>query len=615
MLARCFLGALLFLTPAATGAGSGQARLERSAFRVLTAPTSGDIQVHGVPLGESERTLVLTSFDVFAGDVWIDVHTERGRVRGSRPTARYYRGVVLGDPGSHAFVSIDDDIRGLVVLGGGVFSVGPETELSGSGNGALVVREVDPEQMLSGQMTCGGARWRGGNRAQPESRQLASSIVYDIRVAVETDNELYVKLGSRATMLSYVGNLIGAASAIYNRDVRANLVVGYVGVWETPSDPWNSTDKGDALTELGNYWHFNRSSVSRSLVHMIRGEGPGGGIANAGVLCEPDVDVGNPGQEVWAGAYSLTNGVSGTSGGAVDPSYLAAVLNVAHEIGHVCGSDHTNCYNPPIDMCRSGEAPYCYNGPVSFPEGGGTIMSACSPRKLVLGEPGSPSQAVNELIRSRIEAKAGTSCLTVAAPCSSTVTPAMATYGPNGGSGAVTVGGDASCPWTATSSASFITFTGNNLGTGPATVSYQVAPNTGTVRTGTLTVAGKTVAITQTACATGGRTLCLSGSRFKVTVSWTNPYATPPTSGVGTASTLTSDTGAFWFFEPSNIELVVKVLDGRGTNGKFWVFYGALSDVAYTITITDTETGAVKTYANPAKHLGSVADTSAFDGL
>ena len=37
-----------------------------------------------------------------------------------------------------------------------------------------------------------------------------------------------------------------------------------------------------------------------------------------------------------------------------------------------------------------------------------------------------------------------------------------------------------------------------------------------------------------------------------------------------------------------------------------------LSDVEYTITITDTVTGAVKSYSNPPHVLGSRADINAF---
>ena len=54
---------------------------------------------------------------------------------------------------------------------------------------------------------------------------------------------------------------------------------------------------------------------------------------------------------------------------------------------------------------------------------------------------------------------------------------------------------------------------------------------------------------------------------------------------------ITADTGYFWFFDDANVELVVKVLDGRSVNGHFWVFFGALSDVGYSITVTDTATG------------------------
>jgi hypothetical protein len=81
---------------------------------------------------------------------------------------------------------------------------------------------------------------------------------------------------------------------------------------------------------------------------------------------------------------------------------------------------------------------------------------------------------------------------------------------------------------------------------------------------------------------------------------------------VGQAVPLTSDTGYFWFFSSNNIELVIKVVDGRAFNQHFWVFYGALSDVEYTITVTDSETGAVRTYMNTQGRLASVADVIAF---
>ncbi len=113
-------------------------------------------------------------------------------------------------------------------------------------------------------------------------------------------------------------------------------------------------------------------------------------------------------------------------------------------------------------------------------------------------------------------------------------------------------------------------------------------------------------------CTAGADTLCLNGSRFQVQVRWRVP--SQGTSGVGAAVPFTADTGSFWFFSSNNIELMIKVVDGRAFNNKFWVFYGALSDVEYTITVSDTATGAVKTYFNPSGTLASVSDTAAFDG-
>jgi ELWxxDGT repeat protein len=118
-----------------------------------------------------------------------------------------------------------------------------------------------------------------------------------------------------------------------------------------------------------------------------------------------------------------------------------------------------------------------------------------------------------------------------------------------------------------------------------------------------------TPATAATVCVPSSQRLCLQGDRFAVTAVWKDFQGN---TGTGTAVPLSGDTGYFWFFAPTNVEVVTKVLDGRALGGKFWFFYGALSDVEYTLTVTDTQTGAVKTYKNPSGQFGSVADTAAF---
>jgi all-beta uncharacterized protein len=116
------------------------------------------------------------------------------------------------------------------------------------------------------------------------------------------------------------------------------------------------------------------------------------------------------------------------------------------------------------------------------------------------------------------------------------------------------------------------------------------------------------------ACTPTETTYCANNGRFAVQIVFSAPNLQIFNAPAHAAS-LTSDTGYFWFFSPNNVEVVVKVVDGRAFNGFYWVFYGALSNVAYTVTVTDTQTGASKTYTNAAGTLASVADTAAFAGV
>jgi hypothetical protein len=104
------------------------------------------------------------------------------------------------------------------------------------------------------------------------------------------------------------------------------------------------------------------------------------------------------------------------------------------------------------------------------------------------------------------------------------------------------------------------------------------------------------------------KVLSLQSGRFQLSVTWVSPTE----AGDGFVVPMNDTTGCFWFFTSDNIELTVKVLDGTGVNGHWWVFYGSLTNVEFTLTVTDTKTGAVKTYNNPQGQMASVGDTSAF---
>jgi len=112
------------------------------------------------------------------------------------------------------------------------------------------------------------------------------------------------------------------------------------------------------------------------------------------------------------------------------------------------------------------------------------------------------------------------------------------------------------------------------------------------------------------ACTEDGNTLCLNGDRFRVTTAWETTVAT---SGSGDAVELTPDTGYFTFFDPNNIEAVVKVLDACSFANHFWVFAGGLTDVRVALQVADTSSGKVITYVNPINTpFAPIQDTTAF---
>jgi hypothetical protein len=59
------------------------------------------------------------------------------------------------------------------------------------------------------------------------------------------------------------------------------------------------------------------------------------------------------------------------------------------------------------------------------------------------------------------------------------------------------------------------------------------------------------------------------------------------------------DTGYFWFFNPTNTEVVIKVLDACAIDDHFWVFGSGLTNLGVVLTVTDTQSGTVMTYTNP----------------
>ena len=111
-------------------------------------------------------------------------------------------------------------------------------------------------------------------------------------------------------------------------------------------------------------------------------------------------------------------------------------------------------------------------------------------------------------------------------------------------------------------------------------------------------------------CVSSATKLCLNG-RFMVEAT----YNTGAASGAANGVRLTDETGYLWFFSATNVEAVVKVLNGCSINNAFWVYAGGLTDVNTVLKVTDVRTGAVKTYTNPpGTPFQPIQDVNAFPG-
>lgn len=106
-------------------------------------------------------------------------------------------------------------------------------------------------------------------------------------------------------------------------------------------------------------------------------------------------------------------------------------------------------------------------------------------------------------------------------------------------------------------------------------------------------------------CVASATRLCIDDivgdHRFAVTASYKTSQDNGQ-SGSGEAIPLASlgvtRGGLLWFFSADNPEMLIKVINACSLNQQYWVFFAALTNVGFTLTVNDTITGDQKTYTN-----------------
>ena len=163
--------------------------------------------------------------------------------------------------------------------------------------------------------------------------------------------------------------------------------------------------------------------------------------------------------------------------------------------------------------------------------------------------------------------------VTQSAGCTYTITPSATTVSAGATTGTVGVTTGNSCPWTASSSATWLSITSGATGSGSGAAGYSVAANTGTAtRTATATIAGRTFTVTQ------------NGVPCNYSL---NPVNTTlgPAAGSGTVG-VTSQTGCSW--TASSGASWITVTSGASGSGNGQVGYGVTANSG-----TSSRTGAI----------------------
>jgi hypothetical protein len=198
--------------------------------------------------------------------------------------------------------------------------------------------------------------------------------------------------------------------------------------------------------------------------------------------------------------------------------------------------------------------------------------------------------------------------------CDFTVVPVAQDIGADGGPGQVSVTATApTCAWTATSNAPWIAVTSGAQGTGSGATSYQVAPNdTTTVRTGTLTVAGHVVTVTQQGQAPAPCTYQLTPTSVSV----------PAEGGEATARLDTASHCTWTATSQADWLTVVSGASGSGgvdlrvvasVNTASTARTGVVAIAGQTLTVTQAGApGTVTTFSGSAASVGGICPNVTF---
>eukprot|EP01127_Copromyxa_protea_P011653 TRINITY_DN294_c0_g1_i1.p1 TRINITY_DN294_c0_g1~~TRINITY_DN294_c0_g1_i1.p1 ORF type:complete len:1674 (-),score=432.23 TRINITY_DN294_c0_g1_i1:61-4824(-) len=185
------------------------------------------------------------------------------------------------------------------------------------------------------------------------SNGIGTPALLQIELVVQSDQAFAKLFTTVQAATTYIRAFFSVINTIYERDIRASLVVQHFAYNPSSSPVTNLDDLNTWLKANPNV------GALADLATVLNGAGSGG-LGYVGTVCKTPQT-----------SHSGVNGLWGTTSWSAPND----VIVTAHELGHTLGSPHThdpNGYSPVIDACGSNQ-----NDPSVVPSGGGSIMSYC----------------------------------------------------------------------------------------------------------------------------------------------------------------------------------------------------------------------------------------------